>query len=114
MRYKQIKTFNNDNELYKKLLIEKNKLFINQYESLKLRALLESDYDQFDIKSHVWTQGDTFEKLSSLYYLNPRYWFILAYFNSKPTEFYVSNGETIYIPMPLQKVLNFYNSSNKG
>lgn len=110
MRYNYVKTFNNDDELYKKDLIEKDKLFINQYESVKLRQLLESEYDAFDLKSHTWTQGDTLEKLSSLYYLNPRYWFLLAYFNNKPTEFHVANGDTIYIPMPLQKVLNFYNS----
>lgn len=109
MRYNQVKTFDNDNELYKKELSQKDKLFYRQYESVKLNMLLESDFEEFDIKSHIWVQGDTFEKLSSLYYGNPRFWFLLAYFNNKPTEFHVENGGVIYIPMPLQKVLNFYN-----
>lgn len=109
MRYKRVKIFENNDLLYKNKLLEKDKLFFRQYESVKMKEVLEEDYDKFDIKSHTWTQGDTLEKLSSRFYGNPRYWFLIAYYNSKPTEYSLENGETIYIALPLEKILNHYN-----
>ena len=53
----------------------------------------------------VWSQGDRFWRLASKFYGDPSYWWIIAWFNQKPTEASVKRGEVLLIPTPLNKVL---------
>ena len=55
--------------------------------------------------NHVWKQGDRYFKLASEYYGDPTLWWVIAWFNKKPTESHVKLGDIIQIPMPLETVL---------
>jgi len=57
---------------------------------------------------HVWATGDRYHKLSAIYYKNPKYWWLIAWYNQTPTEAHVKVGELIYIPMPLERALASY------
>lgn len=80
---------------------------INQYDTPKFRFPDQNSMAKFSSIQHVWSLGDRYYKLASEYYSDPSLWWVIAFYNKKPTEFHVSLGETIYIPTPLETVL-FY------
>ena len=58
---------------------------------------------------HIWKEGDRFFKLAHQYYGDSTMWWVIAWFNRTPTEAHVSLGDTIYIPRPLDLVLDYLN-----
>ena len=42
---------------------------------------------------------------SSVYVDDTNLWWVIAWYNKKPTEAHVKAGETIVIPLPLDKIL---------
>lgn len=62
----------------------------------------ESFLKQIEIFQHPYKVGDTLSKISFEYYGEPRYWWILAWFNSKPTDLHCKIGDTIFVPKPLE------------
>jgi hypothetical protein len=63
-------------------------------------------YDRIETIAITWKVGDRFYKLSSKYYNNPEYWWVIAWFNKKPTEQHVQLGETILVPLFLDELLS--------
>lgn len=63
-------------------------------------------YDRIETAAIAWKVGDRFYKLSSKYYNNPEYWWVIAWFNKKPTEQHVQLGETILVPLFLDELLS--------
>tara|TARA_Y100001937_G_scaffold84991_1_gene114979 strand:+ start:923 stop:1261 length:339 start_codon:yes stop_codon:yes gene_type:complete len=55
----------------------------------------------------IWKTGDRLYKYADEYYDSPKHWWIIAWFNSKPTEAHFKNGDVFYIPVPLSHVLGF-------
>jgi hypothetical protein len=56
----------------------------------------------------VWKRGDRFFKFASKYYGNPKYWWVLAWYNQRPTESFFKFGDIIEIPLPLNQVLRYF------
>ena len=56
---------------------------------------------------HTWTTGDKYYKLAVTYYNDASLWWVIAWFNQRPTESHVKVGEVIQIPNPLDLVLNY-------
>ena len=54
---------------------------------------------------HIWKYGDRFYKLAHLYYKDPSYWWVIAWWNGKPTEADLVNGSVINIPISLEDTL---------
>ena len=50
--------------------------------------------------------GDRYFKLAYEYYGDSKLWWVIAWYNQKPSEADVKNGDTIFIPLPLDKVLS--------
>ncbi len=53
----------------------------------------------------MWRLGDRYWKLASENYGNAKYWWVIAWFNKKPTEQHVKLGETVLVPLFLDEVL---------
>jgi len=60
--------------------------------------ITEDLYDSNQLEFHVWKIGTRFYKLASEHYGDPRLWWVIAYFNKKPTDSHVSLGEVVYVP----------------
>lgn len=58
---------------------------------------------------HVWSTGDRLWKLAERYYADSTYWWLIAWYNLKPTESHYRFGDTVIIPMPLERALDIYN-----
>ena len=72
----------------------------SRFKELKVRDILD-----LNIIPHTWSSSDRLFKLSSRYYGDPTYWWVIAYFNNKPLETDFILGETVEIPTPLEKIL---------
>lgn len=65
----------------------------------------ESFLENIMVSKHIYSTGDRLSKIAYKSYGDARYWWVLAWFNGKPTDFHCSIGDTIYIPTPIQDVL---------
>ena len=52
------------------------------------------------------TRGDRYDTLAQTYYGDSEYWWIIAWFNKKPTEQHIELGETILVPLFLDELLS--------
>ncbi len=87
------------------ILLRRGKKSVTQFKKLKIRALSEEERKTLSNTKHIYKTGDKLYKLAHRYYGDTRYWYVLAAYNRKPTDFHCKLGDTIYIPFPLKEVL---------
>ena len=80
---------------------------MSQYNTPQFKYPSPADAANFSTVKHIWGTGDRYFKLANQYYSDPEKWWVIAFYNQKPTEFHVKLGDVIYIPTPLETVL-FY------
>ena len=95
----------NSTDLYRDLLDDRAIKHIRQYFSPSLRHPTNEETSQLQIVRHEWKLGDRYYKLASEFYGDPRLWWILAWYNQKPTDAHLQIGNVIDIPLPLESVL---------
>lgn len=72
----------------------------------------ESFLSEIEIMQHLYSTGDSLSKIAYKYYGQAKYWWVIAWFNSRPTDFHCSNGDTILVPLPLETAIGqAYNAS---
>ena len=60
---------------------------------------------------HTWTVGDRLYKLAAEYYGDPEMWWLIGWYNQKPTEAHFKIGDTVLIPLPWEDILGYYYES---
>ena len=90
---------------YANILNRRGVNYISHYSFEKFKVLKVKDIAGIKIEKHIWVPSDRFFKLSSTYYGDPTYWWIIAYYNNKPLETDVSAGDVLRIPVPLEYIL---------
>ncbi len=95
----------NDDELYEDFFAKRNVEFIRQYRTGLLRHPTARDLADLETIGHIWKVGDRYFKLAQKYYGNPQLWWVIAWFNQKPTEHHLKLGDGLRIPLPLERVL---------
>jgi len=78
---------------------------ITHYRINNLKYPSVEQIENLTIIKHVWKSNDRYWKLSERYYGDPKYWWIIAWFNKKPIEATLTLGEYVSIPQPLSDVL---------
>jgi len=58
----------------------------------------------------VWAVGDTLMKMSKQHYGDVRYWYIIAWYNFKPTDAHFQLGDVVFVPTDLSKILSILRS----
>ena len=86
---------------------ERGVRFIRQYNTPVLNYPTPEEIQELETMGHTWGHGDKFFKLAHRYYGDASLWWIIAWYNKTPTESHVSIGDTVYVPMPLDKILRF-------
>jgi nucleoid-associated protein YgaU len=107
-RYEGSATFINSNDLYHNVLKKRNVKQITQFETKSLKYPTEEEMSNLLISNHAWTRGDSYTKLAHKSYGDSRLWWVIAHFNQKPLQSEVDFGDIVYIPEPLELVLNYY------
>ncbi len=108
MRYDNKIVFTNTNELYEQHFKNRGVRHVSQYNTPRLRYPTAEQMAKLDLVGHNWTTGDRFFKLAHKYYRESELWWVIAWFNQAPTEAHLHVGDLIYIPTPLERILEFY------
>ena len=78
---------------------------IRQFPTIKLKNPSVGERAMVETSTHLWSYGDRYYKLAYQYYGNPRYWWVIAWWNGLPTEADVDPGHRLHIPLNLQSAL---------
>jgi hypothetical protein len=104
-RYKSRRIVINDSEIYEEHFKKRDVRYINQFKTPRLKHLTAAQRTGLTRIKHVWKLGDRYWKLAAEHYGNPKYWWVIAWYNQRPTENMLNLGNTIIIPKPLEVVL---------
>ena len=85
----------NQNKLYKQMLKDRGVLSIQQF---RTKYFNKVDLSKYKTQTYIWKKDDKLIKLSNLYYGSQKYWWIIGYYNQKPTDSHFTIGDTILIP----------------
>ena len=106
-RYDNRILFNNRLEQYKSTFDERGVKQIRHYSLGSLKHPTAKQIRNLELIDHVWSLNDKYFKLAHEYYSDSKFWWIIAWFNQKPTESDLELGDVIQIPLPLDKVLSY-------
>jgi len=95
----------NKEELYKETLKQRGVKFIDHYPTAQMHHPTAEEIADIDSLNHVWKTGDRYSKLAHEYYGDPELWWVIAWYNQKPTDSHNTLGDVLYIPMPLEKIM---------
>ncbi len=98
--------FENESSLYGEWLRKSGFAKVEHYDIVLFGdPRLESFLRKIKKIKHIYKTGDRLSKIAHKHYGDPRYWWVLAWFNAKPTDFHCKIGDIIEIPKPLDEVL---------
>ena len=98
--------FKNQDESYAQIFEERQVPYIRHYGTA--RMLVPNVRQRMDLTriNHIWRVGDRFYKLAIKHYGSASYWWVIALYNQAPTESSLRVGDTIIVPLPLDRVLH--------
>ena len=96
-------------KMYKDTLDARGVKKINHYATPKLNHPTDEQREKMTKHVHIWKEGDRFYKLAHNHYGDSRYWWVIAWWNLRPTKSHVELGEGVRIPGPLNVVLGILN-----
>ena len=104
-RYFRRSTGRNGHRQYKKMLDERGVNHIEQYRTPVYRPVSDAELEGFDIYEHLFKPGDAYWRLSKQVYGDPKFWWVIASFNRRPTLSHLEPGDIIRIPVDLSQAL---------
>ena len=104
-RYKNKEKALNDKEMYEDLFEKRGVKSIIQYRTHSKKYVPLETLRNIETREYVWKWGDSLWRLSEEFYGDPRYWWVIASFNRKPTECEIKTGQKIYVPVYLADAL---------
>jgi len=104
-RYDNGRPFINDEEFYEEFFQERDLKQIRQFRMKTLRHPTIRERSSLQTTQHIWKTGDRLSKLAQKYYGDPTLWWVIAWYNKRPTENLYKLGTVVYVPTPLNKVL---------
>ena len=106
-RYSDRRKFFLDDELYKKLLSQRDRRSIVHYESPTLPPKDSALTRQLNIDYFTWLMVHNYYKVASKVYGRRELWWVIAWYNEKPSDTLIERGETIKIPRPVETVISY-------
>jgi len=108
MRYVNRTILSNSSESYKKYLKDRDLRLVRHFNTAIFNYPTEDEIQRLELIPHTWKYGDKLFKLSYTYYEDPSLWWVISWFNKKPTEMDINLGDVIYIPFPVERVLGYF------
>lgn len=62
--------------------------------------------NEIDFYERIWSPGDRMYKIAFDFYQDVEYWWIIAWFNNKPTDTHFKVGDPVFIPKDVQIALD--------
>ena len=105
-RYDNSRPVVNEEELFEEFFKDRDVDYIRQFRTGMLRHPTVRERASLQRIPHIWKLGDRLSKLAHQYYGDPTLWWVIAWYNQRPTEAHFKIGARIQIPMPLDRVLS--------
>ena len=106
-RYIDREVKRNVNRMYNNFFFNRGVNFITQFTTPTFEYPDDLLIRDLNIKKEVWKTGDRMFKYAHNEYGDVNYWWVIAFFNKKPTDNHFELGDMIYIPHPLELILEF-------
>lgn len=104
-RYKNNRIIENNLKLYEKARKKRGiPGSLSQYKMRRTRRPTAEEIATIEPIGHIWTTGDRLYKLAEKYYNDPTLWWVIAWYNNRPTEGHFKVGDVIQIPTPIERV----------
>lgn len=100
----------NQTQPYQDVFENRNVDKIVHYKTYKFNK--NFDKSNYTVKSYTWKSGDRLYKLASEYYRDYRLWWVIAFWNSKPTDAHYSPGMIIEIPVEVDQIVRSVQSDS--
>jgi nucleoid-associated protein YgaU len=108
-RYLGRETFINNDPNYRKAFFDQKGIRqLEQFETAELGYPSLRQMEGLNNLSLVWTSASRLYNLAEEFYGDSTYWWVIAWYNKKPTEAHFEIGDVIYIPTPLERVLELF------
>ncbi|MAG28080.1 hypothetical protein CMI47_21350 [Candidatus Pacearchaeota archaeon] len=104
-RYNKYRILNNASDYYAPLRESRDVKNIRHYETPQIHNPTLSQRVALLTTTHIWKYGDRFYKLADKHYNDARFWWVIAWYNSAPTEASLITGDPLEIPVNLEKAL---------
>tara|TARA_R100000005_G_C4992335_1_gene199563 strand:- start:2239 stop:2577 length:339 start_codon:yes stop_codon:yes gene_type:complete len=108
IRYDSRQTRTAKLEKLRMFLEKRNRNSISHYTTAEFRYPEELDIANFSFVSHIWSSGDRYYKLAHKYYGDAELWWVIALYNNKPTEHHVKLGDVVFVPLPIEDVIDSF------
>ena len=103
----------NDNDGYKETFFEKRDIQrLTQYETARFYYPTYEERTGMALATLVWSSTSKLYNLADQYYGQVKLWWIIAWFNQKPTEAHFKTGDIFYVPTDITQVWEFFERSN--
>jgi hypothetical protein len=107
-RFQNRKLISNQSENFEELFRQRSVKMIKHYSSGTLKYPNSQQLAELNIITENWKLGDRLYKFAYDHYGDMRLWWIIAWFNKKPTENDFQIGDQVLIPQPLEKIFKFF------
>jgi hypothetical protein len=100
--------FDNVDPLYEQYFIDRNIPYIRMFTTPVLKYPTASEISEMVVETTIWAVGSSYQKLADQYYGDSELWWVIGWFNKKPAEFMMKVGDIVRIPLPIDKILGYY------
>ena len=103
----------NDNESYREAFFDQRDVQkITQYETGRFYYTTFEEREEMALSTLVWDATSKLYNLANEFYGDPTLWWLIAWFNQKPTEAHFKVGDVFAVPTNIAQVLQFFEQSN--
>ena len=107
-RYDNRLVVTNRHSLYKKKLKDRGLPSFRQFTTPRFRNITAEDMQEIETLELLWHPGDKLYKYAHRYYGDSELWWVIAWFNEKPTDAHFSPGDPIIVPFPIERVMGLF------
>ena len=98
--------FENDDRIYHKFMDKIGARKLDHMGIVLFGDPISSEFlKNINIAKHIFSTGDCLTKIAHKHYGDTDLWWVIAWFNGKPTDYHCKIGDTLLIPHPVEEVL---------
>ena len=96
----------NDDQGYQEDILERRGIKkLNHFSTPVLRYPTPVEISELNIVAVTWKRGVSLSKIAAKQYGDPKLWWVIAWYNKKPTDAHYKLGDKVYVPKPLETIL---------
>ena len=112
-RYNGRGVFINDEMSYKESLFDKRDIKqMVQYETARFYYPTVAERQNMNVSTINWTATSKLYNLAHQFYGDSSLWWIIAWYNQKPTEAHFSIGDIIHVPNNYTQIMGYFQRQN--